>query len=518
MFNKKRVNHRPKAQKVVNAAGGVAYALDNDKELFLHALSFRPRNSMYWTESEYLKKFQALMTANFMDDPEFTLALAWFLGKTMGLRLSPTLMVAHAANMKSEGITFDEHDQFIKVINDVFTRPDFLANALGYIKYVNDAKSFSAAPSWFKNDLRNALANFKPNTLIGQKMRRRDIQLKDLIKVLRPRPKTSELSALYKAIIEDGPGSKLKTIVDEKGNVQADKLSAAMSEAGKRDSNITMKQVRKLAEDNIHKIPVNEFIRNLVLFKANSASDVYARLVNVLDDTSANRFVNPFDLIFLDGEYSIGGHSISSKIVDSVDRALTESFSFTGDCDRMLFLFDHSGSMTWNYNGPNPNLTIGTKYMALLKNLYTSNSVFLGFNTSVSDLDHEFNRIKDLSPNRFAESFKAMMSRYGGGTSLLDSLEYSLTHYGPFDGVIIITDEDSWNDRKTLEGYKSVLPRHGLNGKAMVINVDPKHGTMFDPNAQIFRLAGIHGRILDYAKLLFGWNTFKTSLKKQFNS
>lgn len=517
MFNNKRIGQRPQAKKTINAAGGVAYQLDPDKELFLQALSFRPRNSYYWTQEDYLKKFQELIDTNYNADPEFTLALAWFLGNQMGVRLAPTIMVAHAA-ATTQGITFDQHDHFLKVINDVFTRPDFLANALGYIKFLNNTKSIGIAPVWFKAALREALASFKPNTLIARKMRRRDIQLKDLIKVLRPRPKTPELSALYRSIIEDGPASKLSVKVDEDGNISADKLSAAMSEAGKRDSKVTMNQVRELAEQNIHKIPVNEFIRNLAFFKAKSATDVYARLVNVLSDPSANRFVNPFDLIFLDGEHSEGGHSISSKIVDAVDRAMSECFTFQGEADRMLFMFDHSGSMTMSWSGPNMNLPIGTKYMSVLKQLYTPNSKFIGFANDITDLDHKFKQICDLPPNAFAQRFKSMMARMSGGTALLHSLEHAMNQYGPFDGVIIITDEDSWNDPRTLEGYKSLLPRYNLEGKAMVINVDPKNGTMFEPDAQIFRLAGIHGRILDYAQLLFGWKSFKASLKKQFNS
>ena len=497
MFNRTNPSARAKKNTIVNDAGYKTYALPDCQALFGEGLSFSPKNSFYRSNEERLRSMEVLIQNNIKKDPTFTAACAHYMGATMGRRLVPTMIVSHLA------LDGNNDALVTKVVNDVFTRPDFYANCLAYIKDLTRSKSIGAIPKGLYQILRNKFETLEPHTLIAQKMLRRRIKLKDLIKVLRP--KTYPM--LYKSIIEDGPESKLKVVVKENGKIVASKMTTLKAEAGKEDSTITKEQVQTTISENIGKWPINELIRNLSSLQGKDAGKLLTRFNNYFSDPRAARFVNPFDLI------PFGSHNISSEIVEVLDYVIGRFFNYTMECKRPLIMMDTSGSMCGDP------YKLAAKYMVLLRNVLKDNDFeFWGFNNNEHDMTGFVRNYIDSAPLYFGNKLLTEFQRHSGSTALFHSLENVLKKREPFDGLIIITDEQTWDEENEIKTYRDILPKYGLNGRAMVINVAQTKNTVFKPNSDVYRLYGEEGKVIDIARALFGWNTFKQEMIDHFIS
>ena len=284
MFNK--IKKRYTSKKVVNEEEYEVYKMRDDQALFLTASSFTPRNSFYNSMKTLLANFEKLIDREVSKEPEFVRSLAWYLGKVMGIRLSPVIM---AARLNKAG------HEITKIIKDVFTRPDFLANFLAYWK--NQLGGMRTISELTFLELRQKLESFNELTLKRRKMLTREFKLKDLIKILKPKPKDAKMSLFYRAIIEDTKASKLITIVDkETGEItKSEHTTAAIS-----NDKVSHEKKQKFVQLNISKLPINSLIKNLSFLTADQAPELKARLESLFKSGSAMRFINPFDLIFLE--------------------------------------------------------------------------------------------------------------------------------------------------------------------------------------------------------------------------
>ena len=159
MFNKAKKTKR--SNKVVNEEGYTVYKMRDDQALFLEGSSFLPRNSYYKTIEERLINFETLIERNTYVDKTYVLALAYFLGKTLGIRLSPILILMKTL-MVSRLETKEDYLKVQKIVMDVFTRPDFISHAFSYWKYKNNnIKNFQA---FIYQVARNSIADYYKKT------------------------------------------------------------------------------------------------------------------------------------------------------------------------------------------------------------------------------------------------------------------------------------------------------------------------------------------------------------------
>lgn len=498
------VTRKPQNNKVVNEEGYRTYKFREDQHLFLLASSFTPRNSFYHSDVEKLKMFENLIDKNLKSDPIYVAALAWWLGTKLGLRLGPSIMTTRFAMSNLVNWKYVK-----KIVKDVFTRPDFIANSLGYAKYSKNTNSFlEAIPREFKVNLKNCLEHMSEMTLKRQKMKRRKIKLSHLIIALRPRPKTKEMSKLYKAIIENNSFASLKVEVKEGEIKSAEHITAAIT-----SNKVSYEQKKKYVQQEISKIPINALIKNLSFLEAKDAPVLKKRLINLFESGQGMRFINPYDLILMDSiefdQYTSGVRT-SEDIINVLDYILKRYVDVPIDAKRPLIMYDYSGSMQGQ-----PHRT-GTKFISLLTSIFEQKFNFYIFDDKIKDITIDIDNMYSNSSgvNDFARTFNKIIQPYNG-TSLLECMKKTLSIHPQTDLLIIVTDEVTWAEPRYIEAYKRVLPEH-LLGKTILFNAAPGTGTVFKPSADITRLAGLSGMVLTMIRSIADFDNFKKQIISDF--
>ncbi len=510
MKNKVYAARAKASKKIKNEEGYTVYKMHNDQALFLEASSFVPRNSFYLGIKAKLENFERLIDKLIATEPQFVIALAWYLGKIMGIRLSPVIMVAR---LEAAG-----HSCY-RIIHDVFTRPDFLANFLSYWKgrIIGGLKSI---PKVTFLSLRMSLESYGDLTLKRRKMLNREFKLKDLIKILKPKPATSEMSLLYKAIIEDSKGSKLVTVVNkETGAIEkSEHTTAAIS-----DDRVSHEQKQEYVKLNVAKLPINSLIKNLSFLEGEDAGTLKTRLTSLFQGGSALRFINPFDLIFLESIEHSGYNKhirVPQEIEDVCDEILRKYVSFKCRASKPVILYDRSGSMKGEGH------RTGSKFLSMLNGLFLKDFKFYTF-ASKNYGGHGSAGIEDIT-----STFKPMLNNFGpndiakkiqnsivcnGGTELMNAIEWTLKNNPEMDLFVIITDEVTWVEECNIEAYRRIMPDH-LAGKVLLINVAPNQKSVFKPSSKVVRISGLDGKIIKMIEALIDFDTFKARLMKQYES
>jgi hypothetical protein len=542
----------PTQDKIVNEEGSLVFLDRADRELYLHGSALRPRNSgginvlgkdsFYHSTAGLIKMLDDRVDrAVEKEGIEYVMALAWYLGQVLGSRLAPTLMLTRLIINQSSVLLGNEElrHRFGVIIRDVFTRPDFLANALSYYKWRTESKTFTRAPNFFLDMLRDALERMKPHTLKAQKMLRRKTKLKHLIIALKPNPKRAagyshtteaEMSALYKAIIEDGPLSKLTVDVDaETGKVQAEKLVSVLS-----DTSVTEEQVGEFVAENISKLPINEVIRNLGNIEDEQGAEIYRRLDEIFE-SGQDKVLNPFDLVFLEGECRGYNVSISASdyLIGQLDRVLTKHVTIPISAEKPLVMLDISGSMypesfffginsgTGRSVDMRSGLRNACKVLALMPSLFSKNkgTQFWNWGTSVYNVTGEMRQYSKLSPNRLARTLfeNILDKRYNEGTYMETCARTILSQISPRDLLVIITDETSFDRNDlTYHGMDKVVNDFALNGRTVIVNVSPNLGTVVKQNGGIVRTSGMDPSVYKVIQMLVDWNSFKKDILDRY--
>lgn len=513
MFNNVTIGHQRKneSKTTLNSAGGRVYKLEPDQELFRLMLDFRPKNSFYLSVPEKLSLLENLIDKC---DTPFVTAVSMFAGKELGIRLSPTIAATRLAYCGN-------YELLNSVAKEIITRPDFIANSIGYYFKLRGG----AVPIWksgwaqqnlpiqFCKPLKQSLEGMKAHTLKKQRMDRRTIKLKNLIMGLRPKPANEEMSSLYKSIIEDTTACKLQVVKDEKtGKVtSADHLTAVMS-----DKSVSKEMTIEYLLENLKTIPINTLIRNISLLNHCTIHPSYIkilsdRLHSICKSGEAMRFINPFDLLI--------NSEINPIITQIFDEILETYFSINLECKKPLILVDISGSMGngWNSSDINGGISKASKYLALLKSCIPNANV-IPFGSDMMNWDGAISISTDVGPNKFFRDFNNWANpQCVNSTAILRSMEQALNKYTETDGLIVLTDEESWDDDRTVSSYGNLLERYNLSGRCMMINVSPSTGSVFKPDASIVRIAGLDGKILAMTKALFNWEQFKAELIAKYN-
>lgn len=522
MFNKakKKYDHT----KVKNEEGYVVYKMKDDQALFMTAISFVPRSSFYNSVKKQLENFEQLIDRMITSEPKFVIALAWYIGKIMGIRLSPVLMAARLAE-KGHNIK--------RIISDVFTRPDFIANFLSYWK--DRINGLQALPKEVFTGMKRQFESYNELTLKRRKMLSREFKLKDLIKIFKPQPKDSKMSLLYRAIIEDSKGSKLETKVNkETGAIESSEhTTAAIS-----DDRVSHAAKQEFVQKSIKDLPINSLIKNLSFLKATSAPELKARVKSLFKSGNGLRFINPFDLIFLESIEHRGYNQdvrVAPEIVAVCDEVLKEFVTFECNAKKPVILYDRSGSMEAEAH------RVGSKFLSMLNGLFLRDFRFYTFAASRSFVhsnygqsDHESchgsqlpaaildvtakfkeESVLGLGPNALAKRIQDKI-KCDGGTELLEAMQWTIKNNPEMDLFVVITDEMSWAEPHLIEAYRRMIPEY-LAGKVLLINVSPSQTSVFKPTAKIIRISGLDGKIIKLIEAVTDFSGFKKRLIEQYD-
>jgi len=449
----------------VNPEGFRVYKGAVDLELFLMASNLKPSRTFY--ESEPVLKFMEFVRQLPKSEIKWAKALARYLAQ-QGIKLAPVVMLSVLA----------ENGKYTDKYIDIFDRPDKIANYV-YLTSLrtNDGKHFSGLSKWEKVFLRKALEQMKPHTLKKMQLTGRTIKLRDLIKMLRPKPANETLAETYKAIIENR--AKVETLLTKRS--QDDEAAT------------------EYFEQNIDKMPVNMLIRNLRKYKQTknpieTRRKILDRLMKI---PLSEKVVNPFDFVSV----ALEEPSLELEMTALIKRFVTEAkFNPEG---RTVALFDVSYSMEGRgFNDGFENLVLLTHILGI-EDIWFFQSSLIGNRPEI---------IKLIKQGEISRAKKAMI-KPDDGTGMLESLETLVRKHPEYDNIVLIGDEVTWVEGaygRQLEDYTNAA--HGK--KLIAINPVKYEGTTF--RDKFLALASIDAKLMLSLRLLVDWKGFKQTIIAEY--
>ncbi len=454
---------------ILNKEGSSVLSRLPETQLYLEGSNLNIKgDKFYESANEKLDNFIRLAKTV---DNEFVLGLSKFLADN-GLKLSPVVLLSVLAN---KNYSFNGMN-----LNYIFNTPQRIAEAVALSKKVKLNNSFK------KHILKEALENISEFSLKKNQLKARKIKTRDLIKLLRPKPKDEKIAKLYKDIIE-GKAKAEDTFVRIKSNKN-------LSDADKL----------KYLTENINKIPLNELIRNLrfITDKADFVNDfeLQKKVMERLQSIDDFRFLNIFDLI----ETAIHVPKLEKMlftIVKSFVDKVKANFEYDKDA---TILFDLSGSMGGE------GMEKGFKYLVLLSLIF-DNAKFRVFSDVLYPVTHTNPNILNwIREGRLAEVyplFKAI-----SGTALIQSVNDLLAEDPALKTLVVISDEVSWKEESDLIYLIEQVNLKLKDRKVILINPTVYAGTVFRDNIMAF--ASLTSAILYNVFMFINPNKFIQTIRE----
>jgi len=435
-----------RTRKVINPEGSIVLKRSDEIQLYLEASNLNIKEDKFYQSAK--DKLASLIKMAREANQAYVFGLGRFLTDN-GLKLSPVVLYS---------VLSDRHVPINASAIKTFNTPQRIAEAVS----LQNLKIVKLNNQFKKKILKKALENMSEFTLRKNKMLKRKVKEKDLIKLLRPKPANAEMAKLYKAIIEDDKLSKMK----ETETFVRVKSSKEMNTKDKLD----------YLTNNVDRLPINELIRNLKFISENAdfrkdfelKSKVIAKLQNIKD----MRFLNVFDLIttvVYVPDFSKALSEVVKKFCDDVKAKFDYNESAT-------VLFDLSGSMEGE------GIEKGFKYLVLFANIF-GNLKLRCFSEELLKDTYQ-NVITDINKGNYKIALNKLDTI--GGTALLDSLDKLIDEGKTESNIIIISDEVSWLEGDDLSVRIKEISDKLKGKKVILVNPVVYKGTVFRDNIIAF--------------------------------
>lgn len=464
-----------KSKKVVtnttNMAGGNAISMNPEMELVHAVLTTFLEDKFYESGDARLERIQNLVAQN---DHEFVAKLAVVARKSFNMR-----SVSHA--LIGELSKIHRGDSLIKdTIVDAAIRPDDLTEIVAYVG--------TPLPKQVKRGVRNALLKFDRYQLAKYKGEGKGVSLVDLFNLTHPKVKhaNQEQKKAWKDLIE----GKLTSF-----DTWETDISNAKSDAARKKAWETLILENKLGYMATLR-NLNNFVKYGISTKAIDA------VVDKLSDAEEVKKSKQLPFRFVTAYENVAGNR---KFMDAISSAMDAAVSNVPILNgRTLIAVDSSGSMSGD-----PIKKASVFAAALLKS--NKNADLILYDTNVKELSR-FNSstpVIDLSEMIQREAM-------GGGTETSLVFRYALSKGIKYDRIIIISDNESWEERSYGSGgvqaeYKKYI---GAGNNPYVYAIDIQgYGTKDVDGKQVFHLTGWSDRLLDFIGRMEEGYTLVDSIK-----
>ena len=329
-------------------------------------------------------------------------------------------------------------------------------------------------PKQMVKGLQTSLKKFDEYQLAKYLGNKNEVKLRDVLKVVRPKPENDIQAALWGKVLKD----ELKT---------PDTWEVAISACGKDSEKKKAEWTRLLTEKTdkgYNKLGALALIRNLRNMEECGVSHDVIR--SALKEMNVSKIL-PFQLI------GAARHS-SPDFADILQNKLLESIKnyekLEGDT---LFLLDTSGSMGGSLSSKSElNRLDACAGVAAILDGVCEESTLYTFNTDINPLSKAYHGMALID---------SVNSRLGGGTRVIDCTntainEFKRTHDGKLPSrVIVVTDEA---DNTYSGGYGKPLPNLSKSCQGYIVNVASyEHGVNYNDSSWV-RVSGWSEGIVKY--------------------
>lgn len=313
---------RNHAEATINKEGGLAFKLDAKTELYSHVMNCLMGEPKFYEEEADPEEKKIIELCDRVD-PKFVLQLAVYARNKMNLRTIPQVLLGHISLA---------YYPVRKSVPKVVRRVDEFMDVISYIQHevgdIGDRRAKGSLPSGLKRGLADAFAGFDEYQFSKYNNKSGPVKLRDVIRLVHPKPKNEGQAQLYRKIAKDelGPADTWEHEIMTEGSSQE-----------------TWSKAVKV-------MPIMALIRNLRNLLKHDV-DVTQAIVK-LTDPDAIRHSKQFPFRFLSAFREVekmgdGNEQKRMAILEALETAMDLSVSNLPKFEGITAAFaDNSGSMT----------------------------------------------------------------------------------------------------------------------------------------------------------------------------
>jgi len=442
-----------------NLAGGKAFKMNAEQELLHTVLTTFLEDKYYESDDKRLERIKNLVAEC---EPEYVAKLAYVARKEFNLRSVPVVLLGELSKIHRGD------DLVRKAIENTVIRVDDLTELVAYL----DCK----LPKQVKRGIRRALYKFSGYQLAKYRGEGKSVKLVDVFNLVHPKPQFAT-EAQQKA---------WKDLINGELKVSGQTWEAVISASKDKK-----KDWERLVTEN--KLGYMALLRNLNnLIKNNVDEDILEKALAKLTDKEEVKKSKQLPFRFLTAYDNVeGNRKVADAISVAMDYAVGNAPALSG---KTLVAIDCSGSMEGRP------MEIASIFGATLAKANTSADLIL-----YDDEVYEFNFSSRTPVIDLAKRIQKEAN--GGGTDTSLVFKYAEETGKKYDRIIIISDNQSWQDSYSSWGYYVVGGSQAQYNKYKKnMNVDPfvyaidvqGYGTKDLSSPKCIHLAGWSDRLLDF--------------------
>lgn len=487
-----KFNTSANTEVITNLAGGKGFAYPPELELALRCTSNFMEDNYYASNSQISTKIKELVHQIGEKDPVYVMKLAGWLRNEMNMRSVSiyllALMAGHPAYKGKEKPWLISYGPYIMI------RADEPAEALAAF---NTAYPKEKVPQALYKAISERLNKLSAYEAIKYRGQSRNWSLKDVIRVVHPKPKTTGADYLFNWIVND------EATIDVAKEAGLTQLASYLSinQAANLDEvdmssldGVTWElllskfgnkpEVWKIASKVM---PSMAYIRNLrnLIEKGDGLELDYDKIVNA----GKGKRILPFRFLTAKQVIDNLGRDMSLQVKDAkkaLEEAIELSVANVPNLGNVAILIDHSGSMTDKVSSKSDmDCSDVAKIFAAAAFKRADNAVIIEYND-------QSNVVSGIEKDDRLFSIVDKMQKPCGGTSLPVAVDKAMNYINEIDMIYILTDEQSWMKDRWGYGSDAIGNILGKKGSLKVVNHNlASYGTSDLPQDK--RILGIGG-------------------------
>ena len=415
--------------KTTNYEGGVAFKVDPVTELYLRvATCLVNEPKFYGDASKDLERIIELVDVVGKKDPEFVLQLASYARNVLHLRSIPIVLLAESSAVDSTRPFVREYT------SSIIQRADEPAELISYIKSklgnIGDQDKNTMLPNSIRKGLNNAIRKFKTYHFAKYAGKNNEVSMRDVLRLVHPKPTTIEQSELYNAIVNENlaPADTWETYISAHG------------------SN------RRTWEMIMPKMPIMAVLRNLRNFIDNDCDLTYP--IKKLRDEKTILNSKQFPFRFYSAYRAIEDRASTkvSSLLTALEDAMDIAVKNVPKLDGTTAIFvDNSGSMDSVISDKS---TVTYKevggMLGAIASTMSQDNYFMVFGTSIAAVN--FSRRDSI----LSRAEKSIRTDVGGNTNAYLAFEWLNINKVPVDRIILFSDMQCYDSNGNGYGYGNV--------------------------------------------------------------
>lgn len=466
----------------VNKEGGLAFKADAKTELTLRFLTWLVGEPKFYESPEETTEIENLIAQVQIEDPEYLMKLASYARNEMYLRSAPIFMLV-------EGAQYDAVKPYIrKYTPHIIKRADELTETIAQFinKYGEIGERGNASlPNSLKKGIADSFYNFDEYQF-AKYDRGGKVKLSDVLRLVHPKPRNDEESALFKRIRENTltTPETWETVISVNGST-------------KENWEVIMPKMPYMAK-----------LRNLRNFLKVGA-DIGPALEH-LTNPKAVKNSKQFPFRFYSALKAVNGfegdpfdkQKINTALENALEMSTTNLPKLKG---RTYITCDESGSMTAHISHRSDVTCMDIANIMGALAYHLSDEAIVGMfatNFGLANINPKDAVLTNM------EKIRQHGSRLGGGTSAYLALKYIIENKIPVDRVLLFSDMQCYDTQSRMwGGYQNSLAEQWRTYKSSVAphaklySFDlAGYGTLQFPreDKSVILIAGWSDRVLEF--------------------